>query len=184
MSERGARERFERLLLPHLDAAYALARWLLRDDSLAEDAVQEACLRAFRFLGSLKGESAKPWLLKIVRNTCYELLARERLGAGREDFDEANPGESAAGTVVVLPLDPEASALRCADRALVRDCLAALPAVYREALVLREMHGCAYKEIAAIVGVPIGTVMSRLSRARRLLHWTIAERLRRDRTAS
>lgn len=185
MTEVGDRGRFERLMLPHLDAAYGLARWLLRDDTLAEDAVQEAYLRALRFFGSLKGENAKPWLLKIVRNACYELLARERLVGGREDFDESSHGGAAApGAALVLPLNPESAALAHADCALVRECLHALPAVFREALVLRELHGCSYREIASILGAPIGTVMSRLSRGRRLLHWTIAERLRRNGTGT
>ncbi|HXF47669.1 MAG TPA: sigma-70 family RNA polymerase sigma factor [Burkholderiaceae bacterium] len=185
MAEGGDCGRFERLLLPHLDAAYGLARWLLRDDTLAEDAVQEAYLRAFRFFGSLKGDNARPWLLKIVRHACYELLARERLAAGREHSEESDHGSALApGAALVLPLNPESAALADADRALVRDCLGTLPAVFREALVLRELQGCSYKEIASILGAPIGTVMSRLSRARRLLHWAIAERLRRDGTGT
>ncbi|MCX8005832.1 MAG: sigma-70 family RNA polymerase sigma factor [Burkholderiaceae bacterium] len=176
------RARFEQLLLPHLDAAYGLARWLLRDDALAEDAVQEAFLRAWRFLGSLRGEDGKPWLLKIVRNACFELMHRERLAAGRTDLDDARVDDDGAqvGTALVLPLDPLAAAIEHADHAAVRGALRALPAVYREALVLRELQGCSYKQIAAITGVPIGTVMSRLSRARRALQWQLAERMRAD----
>jgi RNA polymerase sigma-70 factor (ECF subfamily) len=172
-------ERFGRLMLPHLDAAYGLARWLTRNDELAEDAVQEAYLRALRFFGSLRGENGKPWLLKIVRNACYEMLEREKFAGQTEEFDEENHREdnAATGVVVVLPVNPEAAAIERADSRMVRECLAGLPRDFREALVLREVEGCTYKEIAAIVGAPIGTVMSRLSRARRLLQGILTERM-------
>lgn len=180
------RERFERLLLPHLDAAYRLARWLTRNDELAEDAVQEAYLRAFRLFGSLRGEDGRPWLLQIVRNACHELLRRERVPGATEDFDEeVHGGEAvAAGAVIVLPVNPETAAIARADRKLVCECLAALPRDFREALVLREIEGCTYKEIAEIVGAPIGTVMSRLSRARRLLQGVIMERVKSKETGT
>jgi RNA polymerase sigma-70 factor (ECF subfamily) len=180
------RERFERLMLPHLDAAYGLARWLTRNDELAEDAVQEAYLRALRFFGSLRGDDARPWLLRIVRNACYELLQREPAAGTTEDFDEELHGAevAAAGAVIVLPVNPEAAAIARADRELVRECLAALPRDFREALVLREIEGCSYKEIADIVGAPIGTVMSRLSRARRLLQGVISERVKSRQTGT
>jgi RNA polymerase sigma-70 factor (ECF subfamily) len=174
------RQRFERLLLPHLDAAYGLARWLTRNDQLAEDAVQEAYLRALRFFGSLRGDDARPWLLRIVRNACYEMLERESTMPHGDAFDEElhAPDTVAAGAVVALPVNPEASAIARAERDLVHECLAALPRDFREVLVLREIEGCSYKEIADIVGAPIGTVMSRLSRARRLLQGVISERVR------
>lgn len=180
------RERFERLLLPHLDAAYGLARWLTRNDELAEDAVQEAYLRAFRLFGSLRGEDARPWLLQIVRNACYELLRREKLPGAVEDFDEEiHGGEAvAAGAVIVLPVNPETAAIARADRELVCECLAALPRDFREVMVLREIEGCTYKEIADIVGAPIGTVMSRLSRGRRLLQGVIMERVKSRETGT
>ncbi len=174
------RERFERLMLPHLDAAYSLARWLTRNDELAEDAVQEAFLRALRFFGSLRGDDARPWFLRIVRNACYELQQREQLPGPAEHFDEEQHGVEAfaAGAVVVLPVSPEAAAIARADSVLVRECLASLPRDFHEVLVLREIEGCSYREIADIVGAPIGTVMSRLSRARRLLQGVITERVR------
>jgi RNA polymerase sigma-70 factor, ECF subfamily len=184
--DEGERERFERLMLPHLDAAYGLARWLTRNDELAEDAVQEAYLRAMRYFGSLRGDDARPWLLRIVRNASYELLQRERLPGPAEDFDEEVHGEDggAAGVVMTLPVNPEAAAIARAEARLVRECLAQLPTDFREALVLREIEGCSYKEIASIVGVPIGTVMSRLSRARRLLQGVITQRVRSGRTGT
>jgi RNA polymerase sigma-70 factor (ECF subfamily) len=166
------RERFERLVLPHLDAAYGLARWLMRNPAHAEEAVQEAYLRAYRFFGGFRGEDARPWLLGVVRHACYSLLEGERRAGGpAQEFDERVHGEEAlaAGTVVRLPLDPEAAAIERAQRERVRACLAALPAEYREAIVLRELHGCSYREIAQIADVPLGTVMSRLARGRKLL---------------
>jgi RNA polymerase sigma-70 factor (ECF subfamily) len=186
VDETGERERFERLLLPHLDAAYGLARWLTRNDELAEDAVQEAYLRAFRFFGSLRGDNGRPWLLKIVRNACYELMEREQLPGPAEAFDEESHADegAASGAVIELPVNPEAAAIARADVRLVRECLAALPRDFREALVLREIQGCTYKEIAAVVGAPIGTVMSRLSRARRLLQAILSERSRARRTGT
>jgi RNA polymerase sigma-70 factor (ECF subfamily) len=177
------RARFERLMLPHLDAAYGLARWMTKNDELANDAVQEAFLRALRFFGSLRGEDGRPWLLRIVRNACLELMEREQF-ADAEAFDEERHDGAAAGAVVVLPVNPEAAAIERAERQLVRDCLAELPRDFREVIVLRELHECSYREIADIVGVPIGTVMSRLARARRLLQGRISQRVRRDGTGT
>ncbi len=183
MLPREERERFERLMLPHLDAAYGLARWMTRNDELANDAVQEAYLRALRFFGSLRGEDGRPWLLRIVRNACLELMEREQF-TGAEVFDEERHDAVAAGAVVVLPVNPEAAAIERAERELVRDCVAKLPRDFREVIVLRELHGCSYREIADIVGVPIGTVMSRLARARRLLQGAIHQRVRREGTGT
>jgi RNA polymerase sigma-70 factor (ECF subfamily) len=165
------RARFERLVLPHLDAAYGLARWLMRDTTQAEDAVQEAYLRAYRFFGTFRGEDARPWILGVVRNACYSLLEQERRAAQAQAFDEDAHGEEAvaAGTVLRFPADPEAAAIERAERELLQACLRALPGEYREVIVLRELHGCSYREIAHIADVPIGTVMSRLARARKLL---------------
>jgi RNA polymerase sigma-70 factor (ECF subfamily) len=181
LSEQEKRARFERLVLPHLDAACSLAGWLVRDQAQAEEAVQESFLRAFRYFDSLRGDDARPWLLGIVRNTCYSLLQRARQEAGATAFDEDGCGEDAiaAGAVVNFPVDPEAAAIRAADRERVHAGLRALPAEYREAVVLREIHGCSYREIAAVCEVPIGTVMSRLARGRRLLQQALARDERR-----
>ena len=186
MSDEINRVRFEQLVLIHMDAAYGLASWLTRNESQAEDAVQEAYFRAFRYFGSFRGSDARPWLLGIVRNTCYTLIERERASACLAEFDEENHGEEAvaAGAVLNFPVNPETAAIESADRALVHQCLRALPAEYREALVLREMQDCSYKEIAAIAEIPIGTVMSRLARGRRLLQRTLSERMRRKDTGT
>lgn len=186
MNEQDKRARYERLVLPHLDAAYSLALWLVRDDAQAEEAVQESCLRAFRFFDSLRGEEARPWLLGIVRNTCYTLLQRNRQGGTAQSFDEEGCDEDAVapGAVVSFPLNPEAAALREADREGVRAGLRALPAEFREALVLREIHGCSYREIAEVCAVPVGTVMSRLARGRRLLQQALVGRVAREDTGT
>jgi RNA polymerase sigma-70 factor (ECF subfamily) len=171
LSEKEKRARFERLVLPHLDAAYSLATWLVRDDAQAEEAVQDSYLRAFRYFDSLRGDDARPWLLGIVRNTCYSLLQRARQDGAPLPFDEEGCGEDAvaAGAVVSFPVNPEAAAIREADCESVRSALRALPVEFREAVVLREIHGFSYREIAAACEVPIGTVMSRIARGRRLL---------------
>ncbi|MGE5337473.1 MAG: sigma-70 family RNA polymerase sigma factor, partial [Gemmatimonadota bacterium] len=144
MEERGE---FETRVLPHLDAAYNLARWLLRDERAAEDAVQEAALRAFRYLGSLRGDDAKPWLLGIVRNTCFTMFERrrdapEQIGledAGIEVEQIAEPSASA---------DPAATLERRDERARVDAAIRALPPALREVIVLRELEGLEYSEIA------------------------------------
>jgi len=178
LSDEEKRARFERLVLPHLDAAYSLATWLVRDDAQAEEAVQESCLRAFRYFDALRGDDARPWLLGIVRNTCYSLLQRSRQDGAPLPFDEEGCGEDAvaAGAVVSFPLNPEAAAIREADRERVRSSLLALPLEFREAVVLREIHGLSYREIASACEVPIGTVMSRIARGRRLLQQSLSER--------
>jgi len=169
------RARFARLVLPHMDAAYSLARWLTRDPAQAEEAVQEGYLRAFKFFGTFRGEDARPWILGVVRNACFRLLEQEKAGRSTP-FDEQAHGEDAAapGTVVRFPVDPEAAAIERADRELLQRCLRGLAPEYREALVLRELQGCSYREIGQIAGVPLGTVMSRLARARRLLQRALA----------
>ena len=161
--EDGRRRRFEAAVLPHLDAAYNLARWLTRDDTQAEDVVQTACLRALRFFDGFQGGNPRAWLLTIVRNSFYTLIGQRREQEQETPFDEeVHTGERAAG-------DPEVELLRHADAALLRQAFAALPLAFREVMVLREVEGLSYKEIAAISGIPIGTVMSRLARARRHL---------------
>lgn len=164
-SEPSRRDRFESQVLVHLDAAYNLARWLLRDDHGAEDVVQDASLRAFRFFEGQCGPSPKAWFMAIVRNACMDALAAARRDRVAESFDEEAHGASMleAGE---RPDTPETLAMRASDARLLHTCLAALPLEFREALVLREMEELSYREISAIVGVPIGTVMSRLARGR------------------
>ena len=161
--------RFERQVLPHLDAAYRLARWLARNEADAEDLVQEAYVRAWRFFPSLRGEDAKPWLMRIVRNQWFS-RARSEAGRGRSTrLEEAEAEVEAALQANADPDGPEHRLLRLEDSALIRTAMATLPDEFREVLVLREVEEMAYRELAEATGVPIGTVMSRLSRARRLL---------------
>lgn len=160
-----ARQAFESLVLPHLDAAYNLARWLLRDPSVAEDAVQEASLRAFRYIGSLRSEDARAWLLGIVRNTCFTLLERRRSAPDTVDFDDS-AFEVAAGADEPGRSDPAVLLEQRKLQAQVDAALRTLPPALREVIVLREFEDLEYAEIARIIAVPVGTVMSRLSRAR------------------
>ena len=158
-----ARPRFEDVVIPHLDAAFNYARWLTRSDQDAEDVVQDATVRAWRFFSSLRNEDARAWLLTIVRNTWYAHLARRRASEAVGVYDEmADDRHDEA-------LDPEALVLQRQTVAQVQQAVEALPVDFREVIVLRELEGMSYKEIAAIVGVPLGTVMSRLSRARERL---------------
>jgi RNA polymerase sigma-70 factor (ECF subfamily) len=154
------------MALPHLDAAYNLARWLTRDAADAADVVQEAMLRALRFFGSFRGGNIKSWLLAIVRNTAIDWLRANRPAQiAPAPADDSDPFENIADEND----DPEAALIRASSRQQLDRLIAALPAEFRECLVLREMEELSYKEIAAVTGVPIGTVMSRLSRARLLL---------------
>lgn len=151
----------DRVVLPHLDAAYNLARWLVRNAQDAEDIVQEACVRAVKFFGGYQGGDARSWFLKIVRNTCYSFLEKNRPAELGVEFDETlHSADANAGT------GPEAKLLQSADSQMVRRALDELPVNFREVLILRELEGLTYKEIAEVKGVPIGTVMSSLSRAR------------------
>ena len=155
------RLRFEQLVLPHADAAFNLARWLLRKREDAEEAAQEALLRACRFFRGFHGGDARAWLLQIVRNTCYSWLEKNRPRELMVEFDEE---------LHLRPVStPESIAIADEDRERLTRALESLPPRYREILVLRELEGCSYKEIAAITSIPIGTVMSSLSRARRQL---------------
>jgi RNA polymerase sigma-70 factor, ECF subfamily len=153
---------FNESVLPHLDAAYNLARWLTRNNQDAEDIVQEASLRAFKYWKGFSKRDCRPWLLAIVRNTYYSWL-RER----SQQPILTEDGE--IDDVDARVLSPENMLLRNADREILKGALEDLPAEFREAVVLREMEGLSYKEIADIAGVPIGTVMSRLARARKRL---------------
>ncbi len=156
------RERFEQLVLPHVDAAFNLARWLLRGRSDAEDVAQEALLRACRFFGGFNGGDARAWLLQIVRNTCYTWLEKNRPMELSMEFDEELHQQTSA--------TPETLAIIADDHKRLTLALETLPPRFREVLVLRELEGCSYKEIATITSIPIGTVMSSLSRARRQLY--------------
>ncbi|HKX11180.1 MAG TPA: sigma-70 family RNA polymerase sigma factor [Stellaceae bacterium] len=168
--------RFEQTIMPHLDAAYNLARWLTRNDSDAQDVVQDAYLRAFKYFDSFEGENPSAWLLAIVRNTCFTWMRRNRpseevLGSEPIDDEKANDAEPIlGGGSRGLATDPETLLIEGRDRTQVNDLVSKLPAEFREVVVLREIEDLSYREIADVVGIPIGTVMSRLSRARKLLH--------------
>jgi RNA polymerase sigma-70 factor (ECF subfamily) len=166
-----SRESFERVVRPHLASAYSLARWLLRSDADAEDAVQEASMRAYRAIDRLQGTGARTWFLSIVRNTCFTALERARPRASADEFDEER--HVSTGTD-----NPEEILLRGADVVAVGEELERLAPEFREAIVLREIEGLSYKEIADVAGIPIGTVMSRLSRGRRNLIRALSARER------
>jgi RNA polymerase sigma-70 factor, ECF subfamily len=155
---------FEELVLPHLDAAYNLARWLARDAHDAEDVVQDACIRALRYMRSVHGNDARAWFLTIVRNAFYDWLRRNRPAEIVHEDDDA-----IAARVDPASPDPEHEAVRRDDSHALSEAIAALPLQYREVLVLRELEDLSYKEIARVADIPIGTVMSRLARARALL---------------
>jgi RNA polymerase sigma-70 factor (ECF subfamily) len=154
---------FEETVLPHLDAAFNYARWLTKNSAEAEDVVQDACVKAMRFLSSLRDDDARAWLLAIVRNTWYSRVSR------RANMAEAMSLDSAQDQRPDAALDPEERLLQQHTVALVRAALEQLPADFREVIVLREFEGLSYKEIATVVRVPIGTVMSRLARGRERL---------------
>ena len=156
--------RFEKLILPHLDAAYNLARWLSRDAHDAEDVVQDACVRALKYLGSLHGDDARAWFLTIVRHAFYDWLGRNRPAEIVQD-----DGAALELAVDHVGATPEQAALRSDQTRALAEAMTALPLQYREVLVLRELEDLSYKEIARVADIPIGTVMSRLARARALL---------------
>jgi RNA polymerase sigma-70 factor (ECF subfamily) len=164
-TDRRRRARFEAIALAHLDAAYALARWMTRNDADAADVVQEAFLRALRYFDSYRGDDAKSWVLKIVRRTCYSWLERNRPADVVSLETEEEPG----GAVTTSAFDAEALLESRSDLRLLDQLIEALPASLREMIVLRELNELGYREIAEVTGVPIGTVMSRLHRARSLL---------------
>ena len=164
----GKKRRFETLALRHLDAAYNLARWLVRNNDDANDIVQDAFLRAMRAFDGFSGDNARPWLLAIVRNTAFTWLRKNRPTSVQVPYEEDIHGGARAESGPE-PETPERHAMRAEDRRAINDALARLPVQLREALVLRELEDMSYREIAAVVGTPIGTVMSRLSRGRQLL---------------
>lgn len=160
------RARFEHSVSPHVDAAYNLARWLTRNEHDAEDVVQEAMLRAFTFFDGFRGVDARSWILKIVRNTCFTWLQANRpseiTGMALDELEDEPPSLFCSG----LADDPETVALRRTTALQLNNALSSLSAPFREVIVLREMEGLSYKEIATVIDAPIGTVMSRLARAR------------------
>lgn len=164
-------KRFEQTVLPHLDAAHNLARWLTKNTADAEDVTQEAMLRAFRFFDGFRGSEARPWLLKIVRNTFYTWREQNRIPEKSSSLEE-EVMEIADDS----PGPPELHQQEL-DASLLRETLTALPDEFREVLTLRELEECSYKEIAAIMNIPMGTVMSRLARARQQLERLLRQRL-------
>lgn len=159
---------FEREVLPHLDAAYNLARWMTFNEDDAEDVVQEAYVRAFRFFGAFRGGNARAWVLRIVRNTCCNWLQENRPLQSAAEFDENLFGADSR------TLNPEETLLQNASDKMLRQVLKALPLIFREVLILREFEDMSYKEIAEVTGIPTGTVMSRLSRARGVLRQSLS----------
>jgi RNA polymerase sigma-70 factor (ECF subfamily) len=165
---------FEEVIMPHLDAAYNLARWLTRNEHDAEDVVQDAFLRAFRFFGGFRGGNSRSWLLSIVRNAGYTWLQKNRKHELETISDEeTHEVEDAAS-------NPETLVLKSAHQQMVQQALEELPVEFREITVLRELEGMSYKEIAEVANVPVGTVMSRLARARKQLHTSLAKRLQME----
>jgi len=175
MNDEQTRARFESLLLPLLNDAYNLARWLMRNQEDAEDMVQESYLRAFRFFASYReGTNCRSWFLRVVRNTCYTALGSRNMKDKQVPLDsEADEIEDTA------PLPPVTLAKKATVEA-VREAIAELPVDFREVLVLRELEGLSYKEISEVCAVPIGTVMSRLARGRHQLYLILADRKQRD----
>jgi RNA polymerase sigma-70 factor (ECF subfamily) len=166
--EKAELARFEQAVLPHLRAAYNLARWITGNDHDAEDVVQESYLRALKFFGGFRGENSRPWLLTIVRNTCFTWLRQNRFSDLNTELDEEiHHMEPALG-------NPESILLAAAQSELVRKAIEELPPEFREVVILREMEDLSYREIADIVSIPVGTVMSRLARARSRLHKLLA----------
>jgi RNA polymerase sigma factor (sigma-70 family) len=174
MNDEQTRTRFEALMLPLMNDAYNLARWLMKNPEDAQDTVQESYLRAFRFFASFQGTNFRAWLLRIVRNTCYSALEARKLRE-KEVSLEAEIDEIEDHS----PLPPVSLARKATVEA-VREAIAALPVEFREAVVLREIEGLSYKEISQVTEVPIGTVMSRLARARHQLYLMLADRKEHD----
>jgi RNA polymerase sigma factor (sigma-70 family) len=172
--------RFKGMVLPHLGDAYSLARWITGSRADAEDVVQDACIGAFRAIGGFAGGNGRPWLLTIVRNTAYTWLRKNRPSAilAVEDLErveaaQTNPGDPERTT-------PETELIAKADAASLEAAIAALPTAYRETMILRDVQGLSYREIAEVTAVPIGTVMSRLARARRRIIADLTNEMSRD----
>lgn len=163
--------RFEAVIVPHLDAAYNLAHWLTRHEQNAEDVVQEAYLRAYQYFDRFQGEAGRPWLLRIVRNTCYTWLNHNKPHHAAVSLDAEGPELATDFT------NPEAGLLADMHRKVVEDALAELSTDLREVVVLRELEQLSYKEIAVVTDVPLGTVMSRLARGRQQLHQILIKQM-------
>lgn len=171
MQQRNKLVSFEEAVLPHLDAAYNLARWLTRNDTDAEDIVQEAYLRAFKFFGGFHGVDGRSWLLAIVRNTCYTWMQHNR------SPELSVPLDDEVHEIESKDLNPEARLLQSADTQMVRQALEDLPVEFREVLVLRELEEMSYREIANLTDLPLGTVMSRLARGRKRLQLSLTKQM-------
>ena len=165
---------FDSLILPHLDAGYNLARWLLRDEAGADDAVQEAAMRALRYFDSLRGTDARNWFLSIVRNTCFTHIGKSSTAMEQTGLEDSEIESLQAG-IGQVSLDPSQTLHRGRECARVYAAIRALPPPLREVIVLRELEELDYADIAKVAGIPIGTVMSRLSRARVRLRIALAE---------
>ncbi len=165
-------QRFEEAILPHMDAAYNLARWLTRNEDDAKDVVQEAYLRAFKFFDGFQGVDGRAWLLTTVRNTCYTWLEQNRRNRSAASFDEE------IHTVDEEAMNPSVLALKSGDVKIVRESLEELPDEFREVVVLRDLEEFSYKQIAEVINAPLGTVMSRLARARARLKGILSSRLK------
>jgi RNA polymerase sigma-70 factor (ECF subfamily) len=174
LSDQGKVFKFEEIALPHLAAAYNLARWLVHNNHDAEDLVQEAFLRAFKSFSGYYGGNSRAWLLTIVRNTCYTWLQQNRVLGHAESIED---NLEAVGLDLA---DPELLLMQSVDTQMVRQALGELPVEFREVVVLREMEGLSYKEIAHVVDLPLGTVMSRLARGRKRLHDILANRMGKE----
>jgi RNA polymerase sigma factor (sigma-70 family) len=177
LTEQNKTQRFNTLALQHLDAAYNLARWLTQSPQDAEDVVQESLLKAFRHFDGFRGGNGKAWFLTIVRNSSYTWLKSQK-GFQQEPFDDERDYDDfdpQFPRAVSWASDPEQLVLREANRELIDAAIRALPAEFREVLVLRELEDFSYKEIAAISGIPVGTVMSRLARSRGLMRRLLAQ---------
>ena len=174
LSEQSKVVRFEDIALPHLSAAYNLARWLVHNDQDAEDLVQEAFLRAFKSFSGYYGGNSRAWVLTIVRNTCYTWLRNNRV------LGLAEPIDDMLDELELDLADPEMLLLRSVDAQMVRQALQELPVEFREVMVLREMEDLSYKEIANVIDVPLGTVMSRLARGRKRLQSLLANHMGKE----
>jgi RNA polymerase sigma-70 factor (ECF subfamily) len=178
VNEHDKQGRFEELFMPHLDAAYNLAYWMISNAHDAEDVVQDSFLRAFKFFDRFRGDNSRSWLLAIVRNVSYDWLRAKGNNEEVIEFDEELHGPE---EIVSEPL--AVPAMRDAEQEVVREVIEELPACFREVTILRELEGMSYKEISEVTQTPIGTVMSRLARARNQLQRCLPARLRQEQSS-